>query len=89
MTTPQNKKESLEERFMVEYIQNSPTWLGGEGVIWLKTALTTYKNALVGEIKGKLPKEMQNTQDESDNDWFYGFGFNSSLIIIRQILSDL
>jgi len=36
-----------------------------------------------------LPKEMENTKEESNSDWFYGTGFNSALSLSKENINQL
>ncbi len=47
-----------------------------------ETAITQYKE----ELLGKLPKELTNTKEESNSDWFYGLGWNHCLSELKKLL---
>lgn len=44
-----------------------------------------YKN-LIEKIKEVLPKEMEQTKEESDTEWFLAYGYNQALNDCKQSL---
>jgi hypothetical protein len=80
--------EEFEKKFPVSENRISSHILFYRIEDFLSQALSQVRQETLKEIKEKLPKEMINTKEESDSDWFYGLGFNACLSDITTLIDE-